>query len=125
MKVLGWFLAVMLVPTALFAAGVDNRCPKGYVWSDNQKRCVTAPPEEKEGACTKSAKPWMLNCSTSKKPVSLDAIYQSGYYIERYANGFFFVKKRGHSAEQGSMAAKSTKTGSAPAPAVEAPGSSK
>lgn len=68
MKVLGWFFAVMLVLTALFAAGVDNRCPKGYVWSDNHKRCVTAPPEEKEGACTKSAKPWMLNCSTRKKP---------------------------------------------------------
>lgn len=125
MKVLGWFLAVMLVPTALLAAGVDNRCPKGYVWSENQKRCVTAPPEDKEGACTKSAKPWMLNCSTSKKPVSLDSIYQSGYFIDRYANGFFFVKKRGSSLEQESVATKSIKTGAASTPAVEAPSPSK
>lgn len=116
MKVLGLFLGVMLVPTVLFAAGADNRCPKGYVWSDGQKRCITAPPEEKEGACTKSSKPWVLNCSTSKKPVSIDTIYQSGYYIDRYTNGFFFVKKRGSSTEQECVSPKSK---TAPAPAAE------
>lgn len=93
-------ITVVLVPVIAFAANVDNRCPKGYDWSDSQKRCVTAPPEAKEGACTKSAKPWMLNCSTSKKLVPIDSIYQSGYYIERYSNGFFFLKKRGSSSEQ-------------------------
>jgi hypothetical protein len=94
-------LVVMaLMPITAFAASVDSRCPKGYVWSDSQKRCITVPPEAKEGACTKSAKPWMLNCSTSKNLLSIDAIYQNGYYIDRYSNGFFFVKKRGSSNGQ-------------------------
>lgn len=97
--VVSWVL-VVLTPIIAFAATVDNRCPKGYEWRDSQKRCVTAPPEAKEGACTKSAKPWMLNCSTSKKLISLESLYQSGYYVERYSNGFFFLKKRGNSTEQ-------------------------
>lgn len=93
-------VVVVLMPIIAFGASADNRCPKGYDWSDSHKRCVTAPPEAKDGACTKSAKPWMLNCSTSKKLVSIDSIYQSGYYIERYSNGFFFLKKRGSAPEQ-------------------------
>lgn len=93
-------VVIALMPIAAFAASVDSRCPKGYVWSDSQKRCITVPPEAKEGACTKSAKPWVLNCSTSKKLLPIDAIYQNGYYIDRYSNGFFFVKKRGSSNEQ-------------------------
>ncbi|HAR97216.1 MAG TPA: hypothetical protein DCR97_14835 [Deltaproteobacteria bacterium] len=123
MKVVGLVFAVMLVPAVLLAAGVDNRCPKGYVWSDGQKRCVTAPPEAKEGACTKSTKPWMFNCSTSDKPVSIDMLYRSGYHIDRYANGFFFVKKRG-SAEQECVTPKSVKAGPAAA-ATEAPAPAK
>jgi hypothetical protein len=91
-------ILIVFMPIIVFA--VDNRCPKGYDWNDRHKRCVTAPPEENDGACTKSAKPWVFKCSTSEKLLSIDTIYRSGYYIERHLNGFFFLKKRGSSAGQ-------------------------